>query len=58
MKHKPAEATRVFDWGLQAASTPAEYARFIPKIAAAVPASMFAAMDAEFGIAGPGKVAP
>ncbi len=58
LKHKPAEATRVFICGLQVTSTPAEYVRFLPTIAAEVPAPVFAAMDAEFGIAGPGTVAP
>lgn len=56
VKHKPAEAVRVFIWGLQYATTAAQYAALLPTIKAVVPEPMFAAMAEEFQLEEPGKV--
>lgn len=56
VKHKPAEAVRVFVWGLQYGSTAEEYASFLPVIKGAVPSDMFASLDKDFDLSGPGKV--
>lgn len=56
VKHKPADAVRMFVWALQYSSTEEQYASFLPVIKGAIPAEMWATMDKEFDLSAAGKV--
>ena len=52
----PAVATRVFAWGLQHASSPAQWRRWRPIVERNCPPALWAELAASFGLDGDGKM--